>query len=293
MTNPIPVIQPQPNQAAYGLDVLKLAKEYDRAGYSAAFGVDPPTYDPSKPTKTWTLQVSDPYTYISFVVTGLALPDRRAFMLSAADALAVNMPGAHSYPAYVVDPTTAREIDLVAGITVNPLPPEELSTRDQAIKLAADFGMNSDAVVDMSLKLGIYQTIYPPTELRRRLAINFKGTNILVGKLLVEKYANGAPDAQGKEAPGVWHLDGPEPNWISGVISPANLPPPNPSQPVPMRDLLSNEKFNVALTGVEIVRTDLGTVNPNPAGGGLTGDQDAVLRRIDANVAAFKSAFGV
>lgn len=293
MTNPIPVIQPQPNQAAYGLDVLKLAKEYDRAGYSAAFGVDPPTYDPSKPTKTWTLQVSDPYTYISFVVTGLALPDRRAFMLSAADALAVNMPGAHSYPVYVVEPTGAKTIDQGIGITLSPVPPEELSTHNQALKLAADFGMNSDAIEDGSLRVGFFTTIYPATELRRRWMIKFKGTDILVGKLLVEKYANGVPDAQGKEAPGVWNLDGPEPNWISGVISPANLPAPNPSQAVPMRDLLSNEKFNVALTGVEIVRTDLGTVNQNPAGSGLTGDQDAVLRRIDANVAAFKSAFGV
>ena len=55
MSSPVsvPAVPPQPNQAVYGFQELALFKSYTRESYRAAFGVEPPPWDPSRLKKTW------------------------------------------------------------------------------------------------------------------------------------------------------------------------------------------------------------------------------------------------
>src|SRR5205085_6428857 len=55
MSQPIstPVVPPQPNLPYYGVAELALFKIYTRETYRAAFGIEAPSFDPSRVIKTW------------------------------------------------------------------------------------------------------------------------------------------------------------------------------------------------------------------------------------------------
>lgn len=283
----VPTSQPQPNQAAYGLQLLNMLSTTDRASYKAETGIDADTMDPSLPPKTWqdlNAPTSGNYTYITYIDGGLSAgaPKLRTITIPGSYARALNMPGIHSYAPYVIAATNARTVgDIPGDMTNSPIVPLYLSMKDDAIELAGEWGLNSDAVIDGSEIAGLFKTQYPADELRRLWLINFKGTDVNAGQFLEEK------NHQGVGAPGKWDVtSGVEPNWISSV--PTTPPVVGPPQPVPMRQLMKNEAFNADIAGWEVVRTDLPGTSPAtpPAAtaAGLTDDQSDLLTHIGAVV---------
>lgn len=289
MVTSVATSKPQPSDAAYGIDVLKLFKEYDRSGYNAAFGVDPPTYNPALPTKSWfdsAADLTEEYTYTTYDASGGlsgGIPALKTITIPGVQALAVNIPGVHSYPPYAIEPTTAGVVD-PTGLTVSPVVASNLSTRDQAVALAAEIGLGPEVIGEFTMT-PLYKIAYPESEKRRIWIINFKSAQVTVGRLLQAKSKNGVG------APGHWNLDGAEPNWISELPSPNSMPPANPLQPVPMRELLANEKFNLTLGGVQVERTDSEVAQgQTSAGGGVTGDSP-LLKQIADDVKKLLGVF--
>lgn len=282
-----PINKPQPTDSAYGIDVLKTFTEYSRATYLQTFGVDADTYDPSLPTKTWFDSSADPsqsYTYLTFIAqNGLAAPVKTMLTITGAQASKINLYGLHSYPAYAIAPTAAAVVD-PTGITNSPVQAADLSTRDQAVALATALGLDPSTVTEITMA-PLYKIAYPSTEPRRIYVVTFKGIALTVGRLIQEQNANGVG------APGGWNLDGPEPNWISAI--PSTLPPANPVQPVPMRDLMPNEAFQVGLMGVEIIRTDSAVASVS-GGYGVTPSGDSpLLVQVAKDTAAIRAVFKV
>ncbi len=278
-----PTSQPQPKSVAYGLGVLNLLGTVDRAAYRLETGEDAPTYDSTLPTKGWrdiTADPRKPYTYVTYVDGGVSSgpPKEQTITIPGAQALALNLYGIHSFPKYDIALTVARTVSSQPGDQTNsPVNPDYLSTEDQATALTAEFGLNRDSVIDGSQVQGIYTTDYG-TEKRRLWLINFRGTDVNVGSMLKEKYLNGVGN------PGTWDLSGPEPNWISSQPTQQSMRPANPVQPMPMRRLLSNEKFNATLMGWQIDRTDLGGNATSGTSSISSTDLMTTLGRIDAGV---------
>src|SRR5690348_9415044 len=113
MPNPTSTPQeiPQPNEARYLLTNLYLFKLYDRASYQEAFGQSPPTYDPTKPTKSWfdssAASATGPVSYQYWAWNDSGQVIQKTLTMSPADAMAVNVWGYHVYPPYVPPPTKA------------------------------------------------------------------------------------------------------------------------------------------------------------------------------------------
>nr|MDP9112733.1 hypothetical protein [Acidobacteriota bacterium] len=106
----LPVAPPQPDEASYSPAALALFQEYTRESYRAAFGVDAPAWDPARQFKTWfdsSVFTPQPNT-IAYQIFGQNPAGAWGFQtltLLLADAAAVNLPGAITYPQYVVQPT--------------------------------------------------------------------------------------------------------------------------------------------------------------------------------------------
>lgn len=292
----LPVVQAQPPDGFYQLAKINLFGRFTRPTYSAAYGVDPPTGDPTKRPKVWqddSLAGKDPGSLVAYSCVDASKPGFPVvgtITMTVAEAMSVNLPGNHSYPPYIVSPTTAHTQGPDGPLSnVNP---NLLSMRDQAVALAASWGLDASAVSQATLSLFSY--IYPPDEPRREWQISYNGLVLNVGQFVAEMYANGIG------TPGHWDLSSKTggPNWIS------DKPPVQtfalPEWPDPIRSLLANETLRVAsalgAAGVVVVRTDVespynhltgGLVS---TGGGLTIDQAASLQHIKAGVDAILQA---
>jgi hypothetical protein len=285
MSNPVsvPAAPSQPNQQFYGGAALNLFQTYDRATYLQAFGVQAPTYDPSRPSKGWFDSTQDANDHTSLVTygywesqTGPSLPARANESMTPAEAASVNIPGIETFPQYVIAPSQVTQ----AGSGIDPT---NLSVFAEAVSLAAELGLPTSAVADGSFT-GPFPTVYPAGEQRRLWVVMFKGVASYAGALLAQQYA------QGVGAPGSWDVSGAAPVWKS--TQPAAAPPLNPSsRPVPQRPLLPNEIFSVTLMGWSIERTDLGT--QPPAGAGLSDAQAVQLARVDTNLGALLDFFRI
>src|SRR5579871_1712074 len=117
-----PVIPPQPDQIASGVQELALFNSYTRDSYLAAFGEQAPAWDPSRLRKTWfdsTVDTSDPGNVAVYKIIGLDQTGAwgvRQLVIPAAEAATVNLPGAVTYPPYTVPPTQVSS----GGSTINP-----------------------------------------------------------------------------------------------------------------------------------------------------------------------------
>jgi hypothetical protein len=293
MNNPVsfPQERPQPSQARYALTELYLFVMYDRASYNQAFGTDPPTYDPSKPTKSWfdssaaASTVPVKYQYWGWNTNGQMV--QNTFTLSPADAASVNVWGYHPYPPYVPMPTQATRGGTGPGSF--PMPPTVLSTQDQANALATAWKLPTSVVVNGTMA-GPFPDIFPASELRRPWAILRGGLVFYAGEQIAIQNADGVG------APGHWDLSGNVPQWVSDIPpQPANL---NPEGPIPMRALKANEGFvtgGMMDPGPYVGRTDLGApaAASAPSGGGLTDAQDQRLQRVEDRVNAIAQRFGI
>jgi hypothetical protein len=285
--------------------LLNLLPEYDRDGYLAAAGVQPPTNDPTQPVKTWVATedasgnsitpTTPAVTFNYWVPNGNNAPTWGSFTVTGAQALAPNIPGLATYPAYVPAPTPATQ----GGDLTNPISIQagDLSTEAQALALAESWGMTAAeaaaAVADTyDIQFAPF-TINYNGDTRQYLTISWNGILVNVGEMLQNMYAAGVG------APGSWNLETGVPGqtnpvWVS--TQPAVAPTPNATiLPVPQRALLANEVFVETLMAVEVGRTDLSQSaggTGGGTGGGLTSAQAQQLTAALAGVNTLLATFG-
>ena len=271
MSNPVsqPVIPPQPNQLYYGVSALALFQTFTRETYLSAFGIQAPSYDPTRVIKTWfdsTVDTSNPSNVALYNIVGQDQSGNwrvQQMVMPAQEAATVNLPGASAYTPYVVAPTQATR----GGSGINPM---YLSLQTEAHEIMTEVGGTS--LLDEGNTL-VFPVIYPANEPRRVWDVVFKGEALNVGMLLSMKYANGVG------APGHWDTSGSDPVWVSDPPAPTGTGDTRPPRPMPVRNLLPNEKFQTGLMGVGIIRADL-QQNQEAQKGQFTADDRATLQTI-------------
>lgn len=266
MTTPVCVPQnpAQPDQAIYALTALETVPTFTRESYLAAFGVQAPDFDASLPPKYWfdsTADTSNPANialYDQVALSGLAASIVQ-MQMPASQAAAVNIPGLVTYPAYVIAPTDAT-------VNAQPINPDVLSSYQDAVNLAASWGLGSAAVFDGDPTIGPFLVTYPADESRRQWMILFNGTAQNVGVCLEQMYA------QGMGHPGSWVLSGAAPVWTPSPDPPdgitSGVPQPGTEVAVPVRALLENEEMISTLGGAMVARTDLSSAATDSGGFG-------------------------
>jgi hypothetical protein len=273
----LPVVPAEPNLLAYGVLELALFANYTRDSYLAAFGVQAPAWDPNRVKKTWfdsTVDTSDPANLAVYKIVGRDSTGQnyaiKQMVIPSSEAAAVNLPGAITYPVYVVGASSVTR----AGVGVNP---NYLSLEADARGLMTLFG--ATGLIDEGSS-AVFPTIYPPTEQRRMWDILFKGEPLNVGLLMLQQNVNGMG------APGSWDISTNDPVWVGAPAAATGLNDSRQARDMPVRDLFPNEKFQIGLMGISIVRTDLQT-QANQAAGEFTPDDRATLQRIFQIVSQF------
>ena len=263
----VPVVPTQPDLANYAVDALALFQTFSRDSYLVTFDVQAPAWNPAWPAKYWfdsTVDAASAAT-VSYTVFDSASTSFEQLPLSAAEAASVNLPGAVSYPAYVIAPTAATR----GGPPVNP---SWLSLQADAAALMTQLG-GSNLVDSGVTDTPLDPVVYPATELRRMWEFMLAGTPLNAGLLLA------AENASGLGAPGQWNLTSPgSPVWAPTVI-PTGVDDTRPSVAMPLRSLLANEELvpsPLGLGGATIVRTDLAAAQ----GQGYTAADRALLQQI-------------
>jgi hypothetical protein len=271
MSNPIsqPVVPPQPNEEYYGVQALGLFQTFNRNTYLSAFGVQALAYDPSRLIKNWFDSTVDTSSPGNIAVYKIVAQDQNGnwglqqLVMPASEAAAVNLPGAIAYPAYQIAPTQATR----GGSGINPL---YLSLQSDAQEIMAEIGGTS--LLDEG-NSPVFPVIYPVNEARRVWDIVFQGEPLNVGLLLNQKYA------QGVGSPGHWDTLQGTPLWVPDPPAPTGSNDTRPPRPMPVRNLLPNEQFQIGLMGVGIMRTDL-QQSQQAANGLFTADDRATLKQI-------------
>lgn len=264
-----PVIPEQPGTEFYGTQDLALFKTYSRDSYQAAFGVQPPGYDPSRLRKTWfdsTVDVSDPGNVAVYRVVAQDPNGNgalRQMVMPAWEAATVNLPGVVSYPAYSVPPTRATR----GGGVLNAI---YFSSEADAQTVMAEMGGTGLFLEQMDG----FPVTYPPDEPRRLWSFLFKGNPVNVGALLLDR------NGKGVGSPGHWDLSGSVPLWVPDPPGPTGADDTRPLRDMPVRDLLPNEHLYAGMMGIlGVVRTDL-QKTADEASGMFTHDDRAMLRMI-------------
>jgi hypothetical protein len=267
----LPVVPAQPDLLAYGVQELALFETYTRDSYLAAFGIQVPAWDPTRVKKSWfdsSVDASDPSNVAVYKIAGKDATGNnyaiKQMVIPAQEAATVNLPGAITYPAYVVAPTDVTR----AGVGINP---NYLSLQADALALMTLFGATQ--MIDEGTGSAVFPTVYPPDEPRRMWDIIFKGQPLNVGLMLLQQNANGVG------APGSWDWSSSDPMWTAAPAPPTGLNDTRQPRDMPVRDLLANEKFQIGLMGVSIVRTDLQQQADQQAGQ-FTPDDRATLQRV-------------
>ncbi len=271
MSNPVsqPVIPSQPNLEVYGIQELGLFKTYTRDTYRVAFETEAPPWDPARVTKIWfdsTVDTANPIKVVTYQTIALDQNHQWSVIpltVQVGEAATVNLPGLLVYPPYIVMPTEATR----GGSVINPI---YLSMELDARALMTIFGATGLSNEGATPQ---FPVIYPPDEPRRMWDIVFKGAAINVGALQVSLNANGVG------APGQWDTSGSEPIWVPAPPAPTGLNDTRPERPMPIRNLLANEKIQPGLMGVSIIRTDL-QQDANAAAGQFTPGDRTTLQQI-------------
>jgi len=227
----VPVVPAQPNLADYAVDALALFQTYTRDSYLATFGVQAPAWNSAWPAKYWfdsTVDAASAAT-VSYTVFDSATTSFEQLSLSAAEAASVNLPGAVTYPAYVIAPTTATR----GGPAVDP---GWLSLQADAAVLMAQLG-GSNLVDGGVTDTPLDPVVYPAGELRRMWQFTVDGTPLNAGLLLA------AENASGLGAPGQWSLTSPgNPVWVP-ASAPTGVDDTRAAVAMPLRGLLANEEL--------------------------------------------------
>lgn len=267
-----PAAQAQPDQISYGVDSLALFETYTRDSYRAAFGMEAPPWDPSRPAKAWfdstanAVSAGHTVTYQAVARDANGNWALQPMTLPAADAAAVNFPQSIVYPPYVILPTSATR----GGAPVNPV---YLSLESEARALMAALG--GTEIVDQGVNV-FAPVLYPPDELRRMWVIlGSGGQQNNAGGLLQMR------NAAGVGAPGQWQNSAGDPVWVPDPPAPTGMDDPRPPVDMPVRDLLPNEELRPGLMGfgVLVYRTDL-ELEQAMRNGAFTADDRKMLEAI-------------
>jgi len=279
LSNPVsyPANPAQPNQAVFSTDLLQTFQSYTRESYLAAFGVQAPSFDATRPAQYWFdssaagLPPTQMMSYLQIQLTPSATgstPPAEIVPLTipASQAATPNIPGMVTYPAYVIAPTTATS----GGSLVNP---SILSNYSDAIALAVALGLPASAVI-----AGPALTWNAETRGDWMIVLPGNPNPYYAGTLLVDQYANGVG------SPGAWSIRNEGTVNAQAVWTPAPVGPdgistgvPTVTTPVPVRALLSNEEFVPAgIGGVMVARTDLASPSVLGTAVGFS-QQDAVM----------------
>ena len=266
MSNPIsqPVVPAQPNLAAYGVQDLALFKTCTRESYHAAFGIQAPAWDPTRLKKTWfdsTVDVSAPGNVAVYKIAGQET--LKQMVMPAREAATVNLPGAVTYPTYIVAPTHATR-------GASPVNPDYLSLESEARALMATLG--ATALIEEG-STPVFPVVYPPEEPRRMWSIVVNGRVENAGILRLNL------NSKGVGAPGKWSSSPLGLVWVPAPEPPTGLDDTRPPRDMPLRDLLPNERLQAGLMGVSVVRTDL-EQQQDQHRGLFTADDRATLQRI-------------
>ena len=261
----LPLAPPQPDQDIFSPVELALFQEYTRESYRSTFAVEAPPWDPTRLYKSWfdsSALTPQPNTII-YQIFGQDMTGAWGFQnltLAFADAAAVNLPGAITYPQYAVPPTNATRGS--SGISAN-----YLSLQSDANALLPAFGGTS--VVDQGIT-PVFPVVYPAEESRRMWAIVMpNGNQLNVGLLLLQR------NAPGIGSPGHWDTSpdsspGGYPVWSADPAAPDGLDDTRPHCAMPVRALLPNERIGMQTLGIiaspVIMRTDLGQAAAELAG---------------------------
>ena len=271
MTKPVsePHVPAQPRSGMYSIAELALFRSFNRDGYRATFGAEPPAYDPTRLIKNWfdstadTSQDSNVALYRVLGQDSSGFPALRQMVIPAAEAATVNLPGEYQYPPYLVPPSKATR----TGALLNPL---YLSLEADARAVMREVGGQDlkDQGVD-----DVFPTSYPPEEPRRVWVFQFKGSAINAGLALYDK------NARGVGAPGHWDLSGSMPSWSAAPAGPTGLDDRRSGRDMPLRDVLANERLQAGLgQEVSVRRTDLDDSAQRQAGCFTAEDRAALLR---------------
>lgn len=261
----LPIAPPQPDQDIFSPVELALFQEYTRESYRSTFGVDAPPWDPTRLYKSWfdsSAFTPQPNT-VAYQIFGQDAAGVWGFQnltLTFADAAAVNLPGAITYPQYTVLPTSATRGS--SGMSAN-----YLSLESDANALLPIFGGTS--LLDQGIT-PVFPVVYPADEARRMWAILMpNGNQLNVGLLLLER------NAAGVGSPGHWNtsadsVPGGYPVWSADPAAPTGLDDTRPHCAMPVRALLPNERVGMQTLGIlaspVIMRTDLGQAAAELAG---------------------------
>jgi len=233
--------------------------------------------DPSRPTQLWfdpsAAGKTGPLTYPTINLQTLAVS---SFTIDASWAAKPNVDAAKTYPPYQPDPTPAVRVVLDKSAPDVPVDPGTLATANEALAMRDKLG---------GATLGI-------AAVPSGYAINWNGEtrmqwivgSSLVGKLLQQEYANGvgAPGHWATRPVWQWIAD-PEPHLSDAAQSP--IPMVLPAGKQIQRDMFSGDLLVVDIPGA-----------PQPSGGatggGLTQEQDAILRDVQRLARLIAGKFG-
>ncbi|MBV8846582.1 MAG: hypothetical protein JO307_27570 [Bryobacterales bacterium] len=271
MSNPVsqPVIPPQPNEEYYGTQALGLFQTFNRDTYLSTFGVQAPSYDPTRLIKSWFDSTVDASNPSNIAVYKIVAQDQNGhwglqqLVMPASEAATVNLPGTIVYPPYMIAPTQATR----AGSGINAL---YLSLQSDAQEILTEIGGTS--LLDEG-NSPVFPVIYPANEPRRVWDVVLDGEPLNVGLLLNQKYE------QGVGAPGHWDTSQGTAVWVADPPPPTGTNDTRPPRPMPVRNLLPNEQLQTGLMGVGVVRTDL-QQSAEAAAGLFTADDRATLKQI-------------
>lgn len=268
-----PIIPAQPKELRYGIDKLYTSKRLTRALYKELYGVEAPAYDPKRQIKRWFFTDKGVGTdTVEVTVYDPATDNICPWFMSAADYATPNLPGVTSYqkwenpvasPAVIVGPS---ELKLPGNTLVYPEDAQGI-----AAEINAQLGTKFE-VTQVPDERGPWKVVYG-LEPRRQMKIGQHDAALI----LADRYEKGIG------SPGKWSL-----NSTGGPQFEPDVPLDGeqdlrPEVPMPCRPLLPNEKFaEVTFGGLRgvIERVDLAEPKLAVVGGGLTAEQDRLLKAI-------------
>ncbi|MEI9812528.1 MAG: hypothetical protein WDO18_07540 [Acidobacteriota bacterium] len=139
-----------------------------------------------------------------------------------------------------------------------------------ALGLLNELGIPNLDLTDEGARLQFYPVDYHG-DARRMWSFQYQGESYNVGSLLATRHAHGVG------WPGHWEV-ATDIRWVADAPAPTGLDDRRPPLPVPVRELLPNERIEVGLFGgPRIVRTDRPQAGP---AGQFTEADRALLRQI-------------
>lgn len=313
-----PQSKPAPtDRAQYGLEELYQFRAWRRSEFVEAHGQQPPAFNPEFEVgrslgqatgiriKRWYdtsvagLPPQTPVAYQTATVGRDGKPQIITLQMTAAEAMTLNLPGQVSYPKYEswdgLRPTKSAFV-WTAGIQIrNNMVPAWLLEPDLARSLAAEIARDTrrTAEVKEMQPSGATQHDYDLADPRRLLVVAVSGLGeINAGQLFAQRSR-----AAGIGSPGKWSIVKEPVNGVTVdklVWTPTAVPmgemETSPECPVPIRPLAPGESLAVSMFGGVVVQrpAEMGGGQAPAAtggGGGLTPEQDMLLRMAQADVA--------